>query len=132
MISIKISLGELFDRISILDIKVKRITDPTKLAAVRSELASLNSVLASTSIVEWRAIIPFVKRLSEVNLRLWDVEDALREHERANDFGPKFVELARSVYVNNDERAECKRLINEKTSSDIVEVKSYTPYLNLQ
>jgi len=126
-ITVDISPGELLDKISILEIKSARMTDADKLENVRYELALLrktweDSVDASDSLKD------FESELQSVNERLWDIEDAIRVCEANQDFGPRFVELARSVYTTNDRRAEIKREINTMLGSSIVEEKSYTEY----
>lgn len=119
-----ISVGELIDKISILEIKVEAIAEPAKRANVRRELAALDAVRRREvpAIPELAALYGELKL---VNRRLWDIEDALREHERAGRFDAVFVELARAVYRENDRRAALKRRINELTGSEIVEEKSY-------
>ena len=126
-VSIEISPGELVDRITILEIKSERLVDLGKLANVRKELDMLvgardSRVTASPEL----AVI--TKELREVNERLWDIEDEIRECERDKDFGGTFVELARSVYTQNDRRAALKRAINELLDSGLVEEKSYARY----
>jgi hypothetical protein len=124
---VPISPGELIDKITILEIKSQRMSDPAKLHNVRTELTMLEET--------WRAS-PFSRTdigaewtgLREVNARLWDIEDDIREKERAGQFDARFVELARAVYVNNDERAAIKRRINTKLGSALVEEKSYADY----
>lgn len=126
-IRVPISPGELIDKITILQIKSERITDPLKVANVRNELALLESTWRespfSTSDVdaEWAS-------LRRINEKLWDVEDLLREKERARTFDQEFIDLARAVYFTNDERAAIKREINTKLGSKIVEEKSYAKY----
>jgi len=118
-----ISLGELYDKISILEIKTERISDAQKLVRIRAELSALREVAAL-----YPADAQLYAQLKEVNLKLWDVEDAIREEERQKSFGDAFIELARSVYKLNDKRAATKKEINLRSGSAIVEVKSYTPY----
>jgi hypothetical protein len=126
-IRVPISPGELIDKITILQIKSERITDPVKVANVRTELALLEATWRespfSTSDIEmeWAS-------LRRINEKLWDVEDRLRDKERARTFDQEFIELARSVYFTNDERAAVKREINTKLGSKIVEEKSYAKY----
>lgn len=122
-----ISYGELIDKITILEIKARRIADPAKLANVRTELDLLNATWAAhpashTDIADARA------RLLAVNEVLWDIEDRIRLKERAQVFDASFIELARSVYYRNDERAVIKREINLKLGSPLVEEKSYQNY----
>jgi hypothetical protein len=120
-------VGEFIDKLTILEIKSERITDPEKHRNVAHELEVLSrlwhaSEYAEAAIVEERA------RLKALNGKLWEVEDHLRDKERAREFDHEFVELARSVYRLNDERAETKRAINLKLGSGFVEEKSYPNY----
>ncbi len=126
-ILVPISPGELLDKITILRIKAARIEDAGKLANVRRELALLEH--------NWRRSVPArddlagdEAALERVNTELWDIEDRIREHEAQRRFDAGFVELARAVYLRNDERAAIKRRINLKLDSAIVEEKSYRPY----
>lgn len=122
-----VAWGEVFDKLSILEIKLERLSDPGALANVRREAASLAAVAAPVIQAE-PAMISYRDRLHGVNSALWDVEDALREMEAAGRFGERFVALARSVYHHNDERAAIKREINMLLRSEIVEEKSYRSY----
>jgi hypothetical protein len=123
-----ISAGELIDKITILRVKAERIGDPAKEANVRKELALLEAT-ASSHIPSTVEIGRLTADLQAVNAALWDVEDGKRDCERRQDFGPDFVALARRVYIENDQRAAIKRAINAAAGSDIVEEKSYKPYL---
>ncbi|MBS0193070.1 MAG: hypothetical protein JSR34_02405 [Proteobacteria bacterium] len=127
LISTPVSYGELLDKIAILQIKSERIADATKLANVRHELATLDACWAKhpasqQDVAELRA------QLKAVNERLWVIEDDIRLCEKAQDFGTRFVQLARSVYFENDERARIKREINRALGSQLVEEKSYQDY----
>lgn len=122
-----ISAGELVDKITILRVKAARIGDPAKEANVRKELAMLEAI-AEGVLPQTAEIDRLTAELAEVNGALWDIEDGKRDCERRGDFGDAFVQLARSVYVENDRRAAIKRAINEASGSDIVEEKSYKPY----
>jgi tetratricopeptide (TPR) repeat protein len=124
MISTPCSLGELIDKITILRLKTEHIEDEEKLANVRRELALLEQ-LAQRDGALGSAIGLLTDKLAAVNARLWAIEDAIRGCERESDFGPRFVELARSVYSENDTRAVLKRAINTLASSALVEEKSY-------
>ena len=124
VISAPCSAGELIDKITILRIKSDRIVAPGKLANVRRELALLES-LADEQALVGAALELLRDRLAAVNAKLWEIEDDLRACERAGDFSPRFVSLARSVYVANDERAALKRQINDLFGSALVEEKSY-------
>ena len=122
-----ISAGELVDKITILRNKAQRIGDPAKEANVRKELALLEAI-ADEALPKTPEIERLTAELSQVNIALWDIEDGKRDCERRGDFGDRFVQLARSVYVENDRRAAIKRAINVAAGSDIVEEKSYKPY----
>lgn len=126
-IEIKISVGELLDKITILQIKLARITAPDKLRNIRTELRALSKIWQASAYarVDLDAEIAGLK---EVNERLWEIEDAIRDKERHARFDREFIELARSVYLNNDQRAGIKRAINTKTGSELVEEKSYADY----
>jgi hypothetical protein len=126
MIEVPVSWGELIDKITILEIKAERIADLTKRRNVERELALLQGKLAHAPAHEARARL--TGELKTVNTALWDVEDAIRDCERASDFGSTFVELARKVYHQNDRRASLKREINVALGSDIIEEKSYNAY----
>jgi Family of unknown function (DUF6165) len=123
-----ISAGELVDKITILRVKAERIGDPAKEANVRKELALLEAT-AREHLPDTSEIARLTEELTAVNAALWDIEDGKRDCERRQDFGPEFVALARRVYIDNDRRAALKRAINEAAGSDIVEEKSYKPYL---
>lgn len=126
-IKVPISPGELIDKLTILEIKAANMTDATKLANVNAELRLLqetwrSSAFANASIdAEW-------KLLREINKKLWDIEDLIRDKEREKKFDQEFIELARAVYFTNDERATVKKQINTKLGSKIVEEKSYAKY----
>lgn len=122
-----VSPGELLDKLTILTIKLDRITDAAKLANVRTEYDMLFAV-AQKHIPQTRKITELNTALLSVNTELWDIEDDIRDCERANDFGPEFIRLARAVYVTNDKRADLKKQINTALGSAIVEEKSYAQY----
>jgi len=126
-ILVPISPGELLDKITILRIKAARITDPAKLANVRLELELLEKTWRDSGAAS-HDIASEEEALQRVNERLWDIEDRIREKEAAQSFDSEFIELARSVYITNDERAAIKKRINTKLGSRIVEEKSYRPY----
>ena len=126
-ILVPVSFGELLDKIAILQIKSGRIRDPAKLANVRRELEALNAT--------WDAhpasktdIDDLLAALRRVNEALWDIEDDIRDKERAREFDDEFIRLARAVYVTNDERARVKKEINLRLGSAYVEEKSYADY----
>lgn len=119
-----VSYGEAADKLSILEIKKARISDPDKLVNVEREWALIADIL--NKIVCHAASFPALyERLKSINQRLWDIEDSIREHETRQDFGAEFVRLARAVYVTNDERSRAKRAIDELFDSPIREEKSY-------
>jgi hypothetical protein len=127
LIQTPVSYGELIDKMTILQIKLQEIKDEAKLANVRNELELLdatwkNDKASDTDIAEETA------RLLAVNQRLWKIEDDIRMKERAQAFDQEFIQLARSVYIENDERAAIKREINMKLGSTLVEEKSYQDY----
>lgn len=119
-------LGDVVDRMTILELKVKRLPEGDPRGHARRELDEL--------LVAWRQFghppvdrLPETAVLASINAELWDVEEALRDHEARGDFGPEFVELARSVYKLNDRRADVKAAINAALGSSLVEQKSYVP-----
>ena len=120
----EISAGELADKITILEIKKEKITDSEKLKDVEKELLSLNLTFKKT-VLETSKIITQINELKIVNLKLWDIENGKRLHEKNNDFGANFIKLARSVYKENDKRSKIKLEINNILGSNIKEVKSY-------
>ncbi len=120
----EISAGELIDKITILEIKKEKISNKEKLVEVNKELISLNETLKK-SIKDESKILSFKNDLKNINLKLWDIEDGKRSAEKNNKFDEKFIELARSVYKFNDERAKIKLAINNALGSNIKEVKSY-------
>ncbi|WP_426702787.1 DUF6165 family protein [Rhodanobacter sp. Col0626] len=127
LIQTPVSYGELIDKITILEIKSRRIADAAKLANVRNELDLLNATWANSS-ESHTDISDERSRLLAVNELLWDIEDKIRLKERAQAFDAEFIELARAVYFRNDERAAFKREINLKLGSQLVEEKSYQDY----
>ena len=120
----EISAGELIDKITILEIKKEKISNKEKLVEVNKELISLNETLKK-SIKDESKILSFKNDLKNINLKLWDIEDGKRSAEKKSQFDEKFIELARSVYKFNDERARIKLAINNALGSNIKEVKSY-------
>ena len=127
VIKIEIAPGELLDKISILEIKTERITDPEKLANVRYELGLYRDIVTQHLTMNG-ALNDLAKKLKAVNESLWVTEDEIRDCEARGDFGEKFIQLARTVYKTNDRRAAIKRDINVLCGSTIVEEKSYKPY----
>lgn len=128
-VTAEISFGELIDKITILTIKSQRITNPDKLKNIYKELRSLKKTY-NTSIGNHNAIPTLQALLQEINEKLWDIEDAIRIEERAEEFGDKFIALARSVYLTNDQRFEIKKQIDLVLGSAITEEKSYARYDN--
>ncbi len=120
----EISAGELFDKITILEIKKEKISNKEKLVDVEKELNSLNDTVGKF-IPDQNNISKHIDDLKEINLKLWDIEDSKRAAEKEKKFDDKFIELARNVYKLNDERAKIKLAINTALGSNIKEVKSY-------
>ncbi|MCG7201373.1 DUF6165 family protein [Marinobacter pelagius] len=127
VIKVPVSFGEVLDKITILEIKSERIKDEAKLKNVRLELDELtetwNEAVKDQSVIE-----ELRKQLKAVNEELWVIEDDIRDQEAAQDFGPRFIELARAVYVTNDKRAAIKKEVNLALGSRFVEEKSYQDY----
>lgn len=121
---LEVSNGEIADKLTIIEIKLTKITDPLKLTNLQNEYEVVNK--AMSSIME--SSHPLYRQLYEINSRLWVIEDHIRDLERARDFGEDFIQTARSVYFINDERSEVKRKINEITGSKLFEEKSYEEY----
>ena len=126
-IQVEVSFGEFLDKITILEIKSERIKDADKLVNINKELELLretwnNNPKSKTDLTEE------LKNLKSINEKLWVIEDDIRDKERNKIFDQQFIELARSVYFSNDERARIKRIINEKLGSNLIEEKSYTDY----
>ncbi len=121
---IEVSNGEIADKLTIIQIKLERIKDETKLTNIRNEYAVVNDAM-STFLEKSH---PLYRQLYEINTRLWEIEDHIRDLERAKDFGDDFVKTARSIYFINDERSDVKRKINEVTGSKLFEEKSYEEY----
>ncbi len=126
-IKVELAYGELLDKVTILQIKSERITDEDKLANVNKELELLNKLwkMDEKSSVD---ISSEFTALKEINEKIWDIEDGIRDKERVKEFDQPFIELARSVYFSNDKRADIKRAINLKLGSDLIEEKSYADY----
>jgi len=121
---IEVSNGEIIDKLTIVQIKLERISDESKLENLRKEFRVLEE--ASSMIMSRED--PHYKDLYRINCDLWDIEDRIRDLERKKDFGPDFIAAARAVYFTNDKRSEIKREINIKTSSGLIEEKSYEKY----
>jgi len=127
-IVIPVSIGELIDKITILEIKNENITDEDKLTNVRSELDSLRKVMKNLVMGEAWDASALQDRLKAVNKDIWDAEDVIRDLDRRGEFGREFVQIARSIYRLNDARADTKRKINILSGSNIIEEKGYSPY----
>lgn len=126
-INVPASVGELFDKITILEIKKKKIKDKEKLKHVNVELNLLNNVVRKKKINK-RKILKLINALKLINLKLWNVEDKLRKLEKEKSFKSLFIQKARSVYILNDKRSVIKNNINIETNSNVNEVKSYEKY----
>lgn len=126
-ILVPVSPGEVLDKITILEIKSERMQDEAKLVNVRRELSLLHETW-SESVTEDKTIRQLRSQLKEINEALWDIEDAIRDEERKQDFDERFIELARNVYFTNDRRSRIKKELNLHLGSQIVEEKSYQDY----
>lgn len=126
-VNIEISIGEFFDKITILEIKKERISNAEKLVNINNELDGLNGLLQELPFSRDDAAEE-VSELKNINEQLWVIEDDIREKESRKEFDEKFIELARAVYITNDKRSDIKREINLKLGSDFVEEKSYEEY----
>ena len=120
----EISAGELIDKITILEIKKAKISNEDKLNDIEKELTSLNETMKKF-VPDQKNILKLINDLKEINLKLWDIEEGKRAAEKNNDFGEKFIKLARNVYKFNDKRAKIKLAINNILGSNIKEIKSY-------
>ena len=123
----EISAGELLDKISILEIKLDKIKDKGSLIEINKEYTSLSET-KNSNISITKDLENLTKQLKEINMKLWSIEDEKRMCEKNKDFGKKFIELARSVYLNNDKRAKIKSEINKLLGSNIKEIKKYINY----
>ena len=126
-VNVEISIGEFFDKITILEIKKERIHDAEKLANITKELDALNALLDKLP-VSRADVQDEVGELKAINEKLWVIEDDIRDKESAKEFDQQFIELARSVYFTNDRRSDVNRAINLKLGSDFIEEKSYEEY----
>ena len=124
---VPISWGELFDKITILQIKLENLTSKNALENVEQELKKLQSILTQNG-PKTMETIRLEGELRQINQQLWDIEDKIRDKERVNSFDDEFIQLARSVYITNDERSRIKRKINDMLGSELVEEKSYAKY----
>ena len=128
-IYIEVSAGELFDKISILEIKKRRIKDKEKLIYVETELKSLNETLKKNKLDKVDEFLKeCLKNLMNINIDLWEAEDLKRKFEKDKNFGEEFIKVSRAIHFKNDERSNVKRQINVHTNSIIQEVKDYVSY----
>ena len=123
----EISAGDLLDKISILEIKLEKIKDKASQEEINKEYKILKEV-QNSNVEITEKLKTLLKEIKEVNLNLWNIEDKLRICEKNKDFGQNFIELARSVYLNNDKRSKIKSKINEVSGSNIKEIKQYVNY----
>ncbi len=126
-LSAEISVGEFLDKVTILEIKSERIGDPAKLANIQRELDTLRRAWAASPFSR-QDLDAEVAELKRINEKLWKIEDDIRDREAAGVFDDGFIQLARAVYITNDERAAVKRRINVKVGSALIEEKSYADY----
>ena len=124
----EISVGELFDKITILNIKTQKIQDSEKLTNIKNELNFLNNQTSNINVKDQESLNKNINKLQSINEELWDIENYKRECEANKDFGEKFIELSRDVHFKNDIRAQIKKEINLLTDSIIVEEKEYSKY----
>ena len=124
----EISVGELFDKITILNIKTLKIHDSEKLINIKNELNFLNNQASSINVKDQDSLTLNINKLQSINEELWDIENYKRECEASKDFGEKFIQLSRDVHFKNDIRAQIKKEINLLTDSIIVEEKEYSKY----
>jgi len=124
----EISVGELFDKITILKIKTQKIQDSEKLTNIKNDLNFLNNQASNINVKDKESLNKNINKLQSINEELWDIENYKRECEANKDFGEKFIELSRDVHFKNDIRAQIKKEINLLTDSIIVEEKEYSKY----
>ena len=124
---IPVSWGELFDKITILQIKIENLQEKNALNNVKTEHDQLNTIYNNNFLIDEIARVLF-NDLKEINQKLWDIEDKIRDKEKSKKFDKEFIELARNVYFTNDERSRIKRNMNETFGSKIIEEKSYSKY----
>ena len=124
----EISVGELFDKITILNIKTQKINDTEKLINIKNELNFLNNQALSINVKDQDSLSQNINKLQSINEELWDIENNKRECEANKDFGEKFIQLSRDVHFKNDVRAQLKKEINLLTDSIIIEEKEYSKY----
>ena len=124
----EISVGELFDKITILNIKTEKIQNSEKLTNIKNELSFLNNQALNINVKDQESLNKNIHKLQSINEELWDIENYKRECEANKDFGEKFIELSRDVHFKNDIRAQIKKEINLLTDSIIVEEKEYSKY----
>ena len=126
-ITIPVSSGEVIDKISILKINRKKIINKSKLRNINKELSLLNKIYKK-NFKKNKKLFLYEKKLININKKLWDIEDQIRLLESKKKFNKEFIKLARSVYINNDERSQIKKKINQLTGSHLIEEKSYKSY----
>ncbi len=127
-VNIPISYGELVDKLTILEIKQKKITDNNKLKNISNEYAELDNVATKLKNIDKTQYALFYKKLLTINQTLWDIEDKIRVLEKEKDFNTEFIELARKVYITNDKRFDMKSEINKHFGSEFFEEKQYVKY----
>jgi hypothetical protein len=120
---VPVSIGELYDKYTILQIKEERISNESKLVMVKKELDYLKTYVDKFNLDEF-----LIKEIKEINEQLWDIEDKIRDKERSKEFDHEFIDLARQVYITNDKRSEVKNKINLELNSELTDIKSYAKY----
>ena len=120
---VPVSIGELYDKYTILQIKEERISNESKLVMVKKELDYLKTYVDKFNLDEF-----LIKEIKEINEQLWDIEDKIRDKERSKEFDHEFIDLARQVYITNDKRSEVKNKINLALNSELTDIKSYAKY----
>jgi hypothetical protein len=126
---IEVSNGEILDKLSILAIKLERISDEEKIKNIQIEYEILSETYRQLIFEFGENLIELYDKLKEINQKLWDIENSIRECEEANDFSNHFITLARNIYITNDRRSIIKKQINIRTKSKIIEEKSYHNYI---
>lgn len=124
---IEISNGEIFDKLTILKLKAAKIKDTNKLECINNEITVIEP-LVNKILIDYPSANIYFNQLLTINMKLWIIEDLIRDKERLKQFDDDFIQLARNVYIFNDDRSSCKKIINEATNSNLHEIKEYIKY----